>query len=278
MEAEIGVLKDAKEACERALEAKVIPVEVVTECLSIREGRRQFEVVRDEVENSLSKEKTLLQEIRLKLKDKVWLFTKSAMLSDAPKVLLTTLKCEDAWQQLNILEDVRQRLETDLEDKSEALKIDLDQLRLTERSSGLSHKPNPTRIPSKYCNVPENVLVPLERRVLNKIAITSRSIQVQTWHEFSTANRDLAEVELARSQRLRETIFHTIEDTNNDLRIQTESTNFNFRKRMYEMRRAKEECQYQISTVRAEDKLSLTCNIAFYIDVRNHVSLDERGD
>ena len=37
-------LEEAKEACERALEAKVIPTEVVTECLSLREGRREFEV------------------------------------------------------------------------------------------------------------------------------------------------------------------------------------------------------------------------------------------
>ena len=35
---EIAVLNDAKEACERALEAKVIPTEVVTECISLREG------------------------------------------------------------------------------------------------------------------------------------------------------------------------------------------------------------------------------------------------
>lgn len=121
---------------------------------------------------------------------------------------------------------MRQRLETDLEDKSEALRIDLDQLRLTERSSGLSHKPNPTRIPSK-------------------------SVQVEAWDDFSSQNRQMAEIELARSQRLRENIFHVIEDTSNDLRIQTENTNFDFRKRMYEMRRAKEEVEYQMRTVRS---------------------------
>ena len=46
-----------------------------------------------------------------------------------------------------MLEDARQNLEIDLRDKTEALDIDLAQLRMTERSSGLSHKPNPTRIP-----------------------------------------------------------------------------------------------------------------------------------
>ncbi len=64
-------------------------------------------------------------------------------------VALIRIRAEDAHAQLVALEDVRQRLETDLEDKTEALNIDLDQLRLTERSAGLSHKPNPTRIPQK---------------------------------------------------------------------------------------------------------------------------------
>ncbi len=47
--AEIGVLSEAKESCERALEAKAMPHDVVTECLSIREARREYEVVRDPV-------------------------------------------------------------------------------------------------------------------------------------------------------------------------------------------------------------------------------------
>ena len=66
--AEIGVLNDAKEACERALEAKVIPTEMVTECIALREGRREFEVVKDSVEHSLRAEQQLLEEIRVKLK------------------------------------------------------------------------------------------------------------------------------------------------------------------------------------------------------------------
>ena len=51
--------------------SKVIPTEVVTECISLREGRRDFEAVRDNVEASLKKEDFLLEDIRRKLKDKV---------------------------------------------------------------------------------------------------------------------------------------------------------------------------------------------------------------
>lgn len=121
---EIGVLHDAKESCERALEAKALPHDVVTECLSIRETRRQYEVVRDPVEHSLNDENILIDKIRSSLR----------------------MKCEDAWDKLRVLEDIRQKLEIDLQDKTEALRIDIDQLELTERSSGLSHKPDPLKV------------------------------------------------------------------------------------------------------------------------------------
>lgn len=78
----------------------------------------------------------------------------------------------------------------------------------------------------------------------------TRSVQPQAWNDFSTANKNLAERELLKSQKLREFIFHTIEETTNALRLQTENTNFDFRKRMYEMKRAKEELEYQMKTVR----------------------------
>ena len=65
---EIGVLAEAKESCERALEAKALPHDVVTECLSVREGRREYEVVRDPVESSLNNENHLIEKIRSQLK------------------------------------------------------------------------------------------------------------------------------------------------------------------------------------------------------------------
>ena len=65
---EIGVLNEAKESCERALEAKAHPHDIVTQCLSIREGRREYEVVRDPVEASLNNENHLIDKIRSQLK------------------------------------------------------------------------------------------------------------------------------------------------------------------------------------------------------------------
>ena len=75
------------------------------------------------------------------------------------------------------------------------------------------------------------------------------SVQPQAWHDHSADNKAMAESEMAKSQRLRENIFHSIEQTTNDLKVQIDATNFEFRKRMYEMKRAKEELEYQIRKV-----------------------------
>ena len=75
------------------------------------------------------------------------------------------------------------------------------------------------------------------------------SVQPQAWHDHSADNKATAESEMAKSQRLRENIFHSIEQTTNDLKVQIDATNFEFRKRMYEMKRAKEELEYQIRKV-----------------------------
>ena len=79
-----------------------------------------------------------------------------------------------------------------------------------------------------------------------------RSVQPETWYTYSENNKMLAEQAMAESQRLREAIFHTIEQTSNDLRVQQDATNFDFRKRHYEMKRAKEELEYQMKTVRGD--------------------------
>ena len=62
---------------------------------------------------------------------------------------------------------------------------------------------------------------------------------------------------MAESQRLREAIFHSIEQTSNDLRVKQDATNFDFRKRHYEMKRAKEELEYQMKAVRSDQILNI---------------------
>ena len=85
----------------------------------------------------------------------------------------------------------------------------------------------------------------------------SGSIQPEAWHDHSAHNKAVAEMEMAKSQRLRENIFHNIEQTTNDLKVQTDATNFEFRKRIYEMARAKEELEYQMNKVRGHSQTML---------------------
>jgi len=202
---EISVQKDAKEACERALEAKNLPLEIALENLNVREGRQEFDVVKDEVEAQLQTEVQLIENIKETLRQ----------------------RCEESWDCLSKLEEIREIVELDLKDKSEALDIDMTQLDLTEKSANISHKPDATRIPKG-------------------------SVQPETWYTFSENNKMVAEQVMAESQRLREAIFHSIEQTSNDLRVQQDATNFEFRKRHYEMKRAKEELEYQMKATRNE--------------------------
>ena len=43
---------------------------------------------------------------------------------------------------------------------------------------------------------------------------------MQAWNDHSQSNKEKAEMEMARAQKLRELIFHLIEQTTNDLRVQ----------------------------------------------------------
>lgn len=55
LDQEIADLSEAKELTEQALEAKNLPTDVNIECLTLREGRRNIDVVQDEPENQLHK-------------------------------------------------------------------------------------------------------------------------------------------------------------------------------------------------------------------------------
>ena len=150
---EISVQKDAKEACERALEAKNLPLEIALENLNVREGRQEFDVVKDEVEAQLQTEVQLIENIKDKLKQ----------------------RCEESWDCLAKLEEIREIVELDLKDKNEALDIDMTQLDLSENSANISHKPDATRVPKG-------------------------TVQPETWYTYSENNKMLAEQVETHSQ------------------------------------------------------------------------------
>ena len=56
-------------------------------------------------------------------------------------------RCEESWDCLAKLEEIREIVDLDLKDKNEALDIDMQQLDLSENSANISHKPDATRVP-----------------------------------------------------------------------------------------------------------------------------------
>ena len=104
------------------------------------------------MEHSLNSEAKLISQIRVLLKD----------------------KCEAAWDKLAVLEDIRQRLELDLQDKTTALAIDINQIELTERSGGISHKPDSIKCPNGFVYFIHSLLICLSS--LLRAAVNAKTI------------------------------------------------------------------------------------------------------
>lgn len=198
LDREIKDLSESKEQLEHSLEAKNLPTEVNVENLVTREGRRDIDVVNDEVEDQLHREREVIEAIKKQLQSKI----------------------DDSFEQLCILQEARQQILADLQDKNIALDIDIEQYNLTEESPGISYKPDP-------CRVPKGSTTP------------------QQWEDFSRYNKERAEAEMANSRRLREANHHTIQQTDNDLAAQHAASDFALRKRIHEFERALDELNWQ---------------------------------
>lgn len=66
-----GFFLQVKEAAERALQAKNLPLDVSIECLTLRESRRAIDVVRDPVEEELHKEVKVIDKAKRELQQRV---------------------------------------------------------------------------------------------------------------------------------------------------------------------------------------------------------------
>lgn len=195
---EIADLSEAKEQTEFQLESMNLPTEVNIENLVTREGRQDIDVVEDEPEDQLLKEKEVIEGIKKQLQTKI----------------------DESFEQLCVLQEARQQILADLQDKNVALGIDVDQYNLTEESPGISYKPDSLRVPKG-------------------------STTPQQWEDFSRYNKERAEAEMEASRRLREAIHHTLQQTANDLESQHTATDYGMRKRMHEFERAIDELDWQ---------------------------------
>ncbi|XP_064445541.1 tektin-2 isoform X1 [Mirounga angustirostris] len=126
LDAEIDALIQMKESAEQNLQAKNLPLDVAIECLTLRDSRRDIDVVKDPVEEELHKEVEVIDATKKALQQKI----------------------SQAFEKLCLLQEVRQQLSSDHRDKMETLDIDRGCLSLNLKSPNISLKANPMRVPS----------------------------------------------------------------------------------------------------------------------------------
>lgn len=122
---ELEAIRVTKNQCENQLNDLKVPLDVNIENLVTRDGRLGVDLVRDEPEAELHQETKVIDAIKRNLHQ----------------------KCQKAYEQIDRLQEARQQLLNDLNDKNSAHSIDEENLALNKYSSAISFKPNPLRIP-----------------------------------------------------------------------------------------------------------------------------------
>ena len=88
-----------------------------------------------------------------------------------------------------------------------------------------------------------------------------RSTTPQQWEDYSRYNKERADAEMQASNRLREAIHHTLQQTANDLEAQKIATEYAFRRRIHEFERAKDELEWQKKNVSLQEQSWLAVRI-----------------
>lgn len=125
---EMDILRTEKCQTERELEAMVAPLDTVFRSLSIRNNRLAAEMTHDdrsgvELKSELAVVETNKAELRR--------------------------QCESAWEKLNALQEVLFRVDLDIGNKAEAIRIDREGLDLDTFCAGISYKTDPQRVPKR---------------------------------------------------------------------------------------------------------------------------------
>uniref|UniRef100_T1JC09 FCP1 homology domain-containing protein n=1 Tax=Strigamia maritima TaxID=126957 RepID=T1JC09_STRMM len=198
LDREIATLSMAKEQADRFVQDKDSALKITKHCLLMRDKRSNFEVVKDGVEDELAQEVNVCE---------------------GAKQLLTD-KSKEAFEQLCLLQDIRNRVDKDLQDKRTTLAIDCDQLHLDNQALNKSFKLKANRLPEGIATY-------------------------EQWLDNTNYLAMSAECEIQTSRRMREIIYNSILQSDNDSMSQKETTEFEFRKRMQQMRQAIDDHQWQ---------------------------------
>lgn len=125
---EICTLEEQRRRLKQAMNVLQMPESIVSECLQTRTRRPDQELVRDEPEEELIKEKSLISEIRV--------------------LLIKTLSDIEAQQRENRTN--KERMEYDWSDKKDAHENDSRNSQLNNKAAAIMFKAGATRFPSEY--------------------------------------------------------------------------------------------------------------------------------
>ncbi|XP_012531688.1 tektin-B1 [Monomorium pharaonis] len=195
---EIRLLRDEKANTEKEIESITHPMHVTSECISTRDCRRETELTYDEADIELKKELCTITSIHEAL----------------------TKRAQAAWEKLKHLEAVKFKLNLDIEDKNETIRIDRENLEMDRAYANISYKP---------------------KTVIDK----ANSITYEVWLDRCHHSKLSVENELNECYRFREATRAMKEHARNDIKAQQDVTDYTLRKRIYQTQKARNEMDWQ---------------------------------
>ncbi|XP_011866442.1 PREDICTED: tektin-2 [Vollenhovia emeryi] len=186
---EIGLLSDEKANTEKKIERVTQLLRITSECISMRDCRREAELTYDEADIELKKELRMIANIHEAL----------------------TKRAQAAWEKLNHLEAFRFKLNLSIEDKNETIRIDIENLELDHACANLSYKP---KTPAIDKTSPITYEVWLDRCRCSKLSAENELSGCYTFREDTRVMREHARNDIKAQQdatdyTLRKRIYQT---------------------------------------------------------------------
>lgn len=203
---EIRLLNDEKANLEKDLEDISYPLRITSECISTRDCRRETELTYDEGDIELKKELCTIGKLQEEL----------------------TKRAQAVWKKLNHLDAIKFELNSDIEDKTESIRIDKENLELDYTCANISYKP------------------------AAMIADRTKLINYETWLERCHRTKILIENELNDCCTFCETTRVMREHAWNEIKAQQDVTNYTLRKKIYQTQKARNDLEWQKLKIQKE--------------------------
>ncbi|XP_072530567.1 tektin-2-like [Salminus brasiliensis] len=199
----VFVKVQVKEFAEMCLQEKALYRQVLSECLTLRDGRLPGELVQDHVETELSSEVQLCEDTKLLIQQKI----------------------TEVLDQLRTLKEMRSELLSDQRDKDTAIDVTSLCLALDIQSPSVGYRYQPS-------------------------SITKGTLTYEQWISHCQNLKESAEKAVLDSSYFRSNLQHKFSELFNALDAQRSATDFSFRWKLDELRRAKESLEWEKQQVK----------------------------